>query len=81
MKDIKENLSEISDQLDEHLAGPISIARNNIISNLEYSDNFEVSFEYKASVVPSSGWHQICIGTLIISGLCCDDSKSLCSMN
>ena len=68
MKEIKENLSEISDQLDEHLSkiyGPISIERNNLMSKLNYSDDYEISFEYKASVIPSSGWHQILSGSLI----------------
>ena len=46
--------------------GPISIARNNFVSKLDYSNNFEVSFEYKASVVPTSGWHHIISGSLII---------------
>ena len=45
--------------------GPISIARNNFVSKLNYSDNFEVSFEYKASVVPRSEWQQILSGSLI----------------
>ena len=35
----------------------------NKISNLEYGYNYELSFEYKASFVPSNGsWHQILLG-------------------
>ena len=57
--------------------GPISIAKNNFVSTLDYSDNFEVSFEYKASTKQSGltrqhfligSWlyniHFICIGIL-----------------
>ena len=66
MEETKENLGELSDQLDEHLSkihGPITIARNNFVSKLDYSDNFEVSFEFKASVVPTN-WQQILTGSL-----------------
>merc|ERR1719410_535844 len=39
-----------------------SIARNKFHSALDYSDNFEMSFEYQALTVPQSGnWHQILI--------------------
>ena len=43
----------------------ISIADTNFVSNLQYSENYELSFEYKASTVPSNGnWHQILLGNL-----------------
>ena len=45
----------------------IPIARNKLHSALgDYSDNFEVSFEYQALTVPQSsdGWHQILEGKL-----------------
>ena len=45
------------------IEGPISIAKNNLVSPLEYSDNFEMTFEYKASSIPSDGkWHEILAG-------------------
>ena len=47
--------------------GPISIAKNNFVSNLEYSGNYEVSFEFKAIIKPSNGyWHQILEGKFIL---------------
>ena len=49
------------------IPGPISIGRNQFVSELDYSDNFEASFEFKASTVPSgSTWQQIILGSLII---------------
>lgn len=49
------------------LGGPISIGRDNLVSKLDYNDNYEISFEYKAFVVPSSTgrWYQILSGSLI----------------
>ena len=46
--------------------GPISITENNLVSNLDYEDNFEVSFEYKASTLPGAGWHEVLIGNVVI---------------
>ena len=46
------------------LVNTIPIARNKLHSALEYSDNFEVSFEYQALTVPQSGWHNILQGKL-----------------
>ena len=49
------------------IPGPISIGKNQFLSKLDYSDNFEASFEYKASVAPSGNtWKQIILGSLII---------------
>ena len=46
----------------------IPIAKNKFVSALDYSDNFEMSFEYQALTVPQSGdgWHQILLGKLIL---------------
>ena len=56
---------DISDN-ETNIKGPISIEENNLVSQLEYSDNFEVSFEYKASAIPSSGsFHEIIIETVL----------------
>ena len=41
--------------------GTISIKENNLIAQLDYSDNFEVSFEFKAFSSPSY-WHEIIVG-------------------
>ena len=35
--------------------GPIAITQGNFITELEWSDNFDVSFEFKASWIPSDG--------------------------
>ena len=49
------------------IPGPISIGKNQFLTKLNYTDNFEASFEYKASAVPSgNSWHQIISGSLII---------------
>ena len=45
--------------------GPIQIANKNFVSKLDYSDNFEVSFEFKLSTMPTQIYHQILIGKLI----------------
>ena len=46
--------------------GPIQIAKKNFVTKLDYSDNFEVSFEFKASSMPTNGvHHQILVGKLI----------------
>ena len=50
-----------------NINGPITIREGNYIKQLDYSKNFEVSFEYKASYVPTNGvWHEILIGKLKI---------------
>lgn len=50
---------------DNSINGPIAIENFKLTSELEYSDNFNVSFEYKASTVPSNqNWHQIIIGKI-----------------
>jgi len=49
---------------DEIINGPISIQPENFITELDYSDNFEVSFEYKAHSVPSKqSWHEMIIAS------------------
>ena len=46
--------------------GPIAITQGNFITKLAWSDNFDVSFEFKASWIPSDGsWHEIIEGKLI----------------
>ena len=64
----KESLNELSNRTQNvTISSPITIAKYNLVSKLEYSTNFEVSFEYKASTVPTSGgWHQILVGKVII---------------
>lgn len=63
--DCDNNGSEDDDAI--NINGPISIEENNFISKFDYSDNFEVSFEYKASTIPnSSSWHEILIGKLTL---------------
>ena len=58
---VYENKNEIN------INGPITIREGNYIKQLDYSKNFEVSFEYKASYVPTNGvWHEILIGKLKI---------------
>ena len=52
---VSENYNEII------INGTISIKENNLIAQLEYSDNFEVSFEFKAFSSPSY-WHEIIVG-------------------
>ena len=44
------------------IIGPVTIKDNNFVTAIHYSDNFEVSFEFKAFAIPSGGWHQILIG-------------------
>ena len=39
------------------------------MSKLDYSDNFDVSFEYKAIAVPKSHFHEILIGKFIFLSL------------
>ena len=69
---VSENKNEIN------INGPITIREGNFISNLEYSDNFDVSFEYKASYVPTDrNWHEILVGKLIFIKNRNDDSNSL----
>lgn len=63
------NGSRISgfDEDKNEINGPISIAKSNFVTNVEYSDNFDMSFEFKATVVPASGsYHQIVMGKVII---------------
>ena len=54
------------------IPGPISIGKNQFLTKLNYTDNFgdnfEASFEYKASAIPSGNslWRQIILGPLII---------------
>ena len=56
---VYENKNEIN------INGPITIRESNYISSLDYSTSFEVSFEYKASYVPTNGiWNEILIGKL-----------------
>ena len=50
---------------DVRIDGPIQIADKNFVSKLDYSDNFEVSFEVKASSMPKSIHYQILAGKLI----------------
>lgn len=54
---------------DVTINGPISVQEDNFMAKLDYSDNFEISFEYKASSLPSlqskRNWHQIIIGKFI----------------
>ena len=58
---VYENKNEIN------INGPITIREGNYIKQLDYSKNFEVSFEYKASYVPTNGvWHEILMGKLKI---------------
>ena len=46
--------------------GPIAITQGNFITKLAWSENFDVSFEFKASWIPSDGsWHEIIEGKLI----------------
>ena len=52
---VSENYNEII------INGTISIQENNLIAQLEYSDNFEVSFQFKAFSSPSY-WHEIIVG-------------------
>ena len=52
---VSENYNEII------INGTISIQENSLIAQLEYSDNFEVSFEFKAFSSPSY-WHEIIVG-------------------
>ena len=47
-----------------NINGPIRIQENNFISKLEYRNNFEVSFEFKASSIPSNQFHEIIIGKM-----------------
>ena len=80
MKETKEELHELFDQLEDHIrattttttttttsttAAPIVIERNKLISALEYNDNYEVSFEFKAHSDQHSGYNQIIVGKLI----------------
>ena len=46
--------------------GPIQITKNNFVSKLDYSDNFEFSFEFKASSIPGKDYYQILLGKLTI---------------
>ena len=39
-----------------NINGPITIAEANLISEIGYSDNLEVSFEYKALYVPNDSY-------------------------
>ena len=50
---------------EKKIQGPIQIAKNILVSKIDYSDNFEVLFEFKASSMPIGGWQQILIGNLI----------------
>ena len=83
MQETKEELEELSDQLEDHLrtttttttttstttttAVPIVIAKNKLMSALDYKDDYEVSFEFQALSVPKSGsgHHQIIVGKWI----------------
>ena len=47
-----------------NINGPITIQENNFISELEYRNDFEVSFEFKASSIPSNQFHEIIIGKM-----------------
>ena len=54
-------------RLGTKINGPISIASNKFLTKLVYSDNFEVSFEFKGHTVSDKvGAYQILIGKLII---------------
>ena len=47
------------------IVGPVRIGDDNFVTAIQYSDNFEVSFEFKAFTLPSGSWspyHQILIG-------------------
>ena len=69
---VSENKNEIN------INGPITIREGNFISNLDYSENFEVSFEYKASYVPTNGlWHEILAGKLTIVRSRVDDNNGM----
>ena len=48
-----------------NIDGPIQIANKNFVTKLDYSDNFEASFEFKASSMPGQDYHQILVGKLI----------------
>ena len=68
----KEQINEIFNQLDNLLGvptkinGPITIAKNNFVTKLDYSDNFDISFEFKASSIRRGCCSIILQGKLII---------------
>ena len=45
--------------------GPIDIIENNFITELDYSLNYEVSFEFMVTTVPSNNWHEFFVGKCI----------------
>ena len=66
-KSIFQSLDLIQDSGNvKKIEGPIRIAKNILVSKIDYSDNFEISFQFKASSIPSRDWQEILIGKLII---------------
>ena len=57
--------------------GPIQIAKNNFVSRLDYSDNFEFSFEFKASSIPGKDYYQILLGKLTLFAIIFNISRSI----
>jgi len=56
---LNDSLEDSANENTMRINGPIQIERNKFVSKIDYNENFEISFECKATSVPLQSYHEI----------------------